>query len=211
MKKRNNKILFFIGFLLIIISLIFLLLYYLLGYYENKKLDKLAEIYIETNFNNDYSSIIKKKNKTKINYIGVLEIPEINFKRGFLNINDPLNTIKKNIQVLENSEFPDKENSVLIIASHSGRGKNAYFKDLDKLSLNNDIYIYYNNVKYIYKITDIYETNKNGNLTLNKSPKKQTLVLTTCSEVNKDKQLVITSELKDTNIKNIWVKLVFIV
>ncbi len=203
MKKRNNKILFFIGFLLIIISLIFLLLYYLLGYYENKKLDKLAEIYIETNFNNDYSSIIKKKNKTKINYIGVLEIPEINFKRGFLNINDPLNTIKKNIQVLENSEFPDKENSVLIIASHSGRGKNAYFKDLDKLSLNNDIYIYYNNVKYIYKITDIYETNKNGNLTLNKSPKKQTLVLTTCSEVNKDKQLVITSELKDTNIKNI--------
>lgn len=203
MKKRNNKILFFIGFLLIIISLIFLLLYYLLGYYENKKLDKLAEIYIETNFNNDYSSIIKKKNKTKINYIGVLEIPEINFKRGFLNINDPLNTIKKNIQVLENSEFPDKENSMLIIASHSGRGKNAYFKDLDKLSLNNDIYIYYNNVKYIYKITDIYETNKNGNLTLNKSPKKQTLVLTTCSEVNKDKQLVITSELKDTNIKNI--------
>ena len=203
MKKRNNKILFFIGFLLIIISLIFLLIYYLLGYYENKKLDKLAEIYIETNFNNDYSSIIKKKNKTKINYIGVLEIPEINFKRGFLNINDPLNTIKKNIQVLENSEFPDKENSVLIIASHSGRGKNAYFKDLDKLSLNNDIYIYYNNVKYIYKITDIYETNKNGNLTLNKSPKKQTLVLTTCSEVNKDKQLVITSELKDTNIKNI--------
>ena len=130
------------------------------------------------------------------NYIGVLEIPSINLRKGFTSINDKDNDLNKNIQVLKESDMPDVVGGNLIIAGHSGTGRIAFFKDLKKLSLKDSIYIYYQNKKYIYEIVDIYEIEKNGTMVLKKNKNKTMLTLITCSMSDNKKQIVITSYLK---------------
>ncbi len=126
-----------------------------------------------------------------------MEIPKINLKKGFLNINDKDNTVNKNIQVLNNSVMPDIENSILAIASHAGNGWNAFFKNLYKLELNDDIYVYYNNVRYSYKVIDIYNAEKNGTISISKSNKDTLLVLTTCNLTDRTKQRVVIAKMID--------------
>ena len=92
--------------------------------------------------------------------------------------------------------MPDKKNSIMYIAAHSGDGKIAYFNDLDKLKTNDEITIIYKNKKYIYSVKNIWEENKNGYIHINRENEKQ-LILTTCSKTKKNKQLVINSTLKE--------------
>ena len=58
------------------------------------------------------------------------------------------------------------------------------------------IYIYYKNIKYIYEITKNYEETKDGDIAISKH-RESTLVLTTCSQTDKNKQVVIISKLID--------------
>ncbi len=133
-----------------------------------------------------------KKNK-KRDYVALLEIPKINFKRGLYSIDDPRNILSKNIIFLDKSDMPDKKNSRVIILGHSGDVSNAYFKNLYKLKKGNIIKLDYKNKKYEYKITDIYEVIKSGRLALESNKDKKTLTLVTCK--GNDKQLVIISTL----------------
>ena len=71
-------------------------------------------------------------------YIGYLEIPKINFNRGFYSKNSEFNNVELNIQVLSNSSYPDTKNGNLIIAAHSGDAYNSYFTDLKYLSIDDD-------------------------------------------------------------------------
>ena len=50
-------------------------------------------------------------------------------------------------------------------------------------------------IEFIMKITNIEEQTKDGTIEINKTNTKR-LILTTCSKKDKNKQLVITSELK---------------
>ena len=96
--------------------------------------------------------------------------------------------------------MPDKENSIIFLAAHSGRGEIAFFDDLDKLIEKDIITLEYNNELYSYEVTDIWEENKNGYIHINKGKNKQ-LILTTCSK-KKDKQLIINCVLKNTSINH---------
>ena len=93
--------------------------------------------------------------------------------------------------------MPDEDNSRVIIVGHSGAPSNAYFKDLYKLRKNDLIYLYYNDVKYIYQVSEIYDIIKNGTLALEPNHNKKTLTLVTCK--GDTKQLVIISTLIKTN------------
>lgn len=128
--------------------------------------------------------------------IGKIIIKKIAINNNLYNINSKHNNIEENITILEDSIMPDKTNSIMYIAAHSGDGKIAYFNDLDKLKTNDEITIIYKNKKYIYSVKNIWEENKNGYIHINRENEKQ-LILTTCSKTKKNKQLVINSTLKE--------------
>lgn len=203
-KKEKNKSRFSkIGSFLIIGSLSIFAFYNIYNYSVNKSEEQMAEEVInkpveETPvINNEESTAIEEKKENKqetYNYIGVLEIPKINFKRGFLDIKDKNNHVNKNIQVLENSTMPDVDGGLMVIAGHSGSGRVSFFNKLDKLKVKDQIFIYYKNIKYVYEISKYYEENKDGDIAIDKSS-TSTLVLTTCSQTNKNKQIVINAKL----------------
>lgn len=157
-------------------------------------IDNTKEV-IDNNYN---SLLISNYHENKIDakkdqYVALLEIPKIKFKRGLYAIEDPKNVLSKNIIFLDKSDMPDKKNSRVIILGHSGDVSNAYFKNLYKLSKGNLIKMNYKERKYEYKITDIYEVIKSGRLALESNKDRKTLTLITCKGNNK--QLVIVSTL----------------
>ena len=138
----------------------------------------------------------EEKKTFNYNYIGVLEIPKINIKRGFLNIKDKGNNVNKNLQVIKGSDMPNVKNGNLIIAAHSGNSYISYFKNLYKLSNEDVAYVYFNNIKYTYKVVGKYDAEKNGKVTIHRDNKKNTLTLITCSQTDKTKQIVYILELE---------------
>lgn len=131
------------------------------------------------------------------NYIGVLEIPKINLKNGFYNLNSKYNNVNYNVTLINGSDFPDVENSNLILAAHSGDCPVCYFEKLYKLKLEDVAYVYYNNIKYSYKIVDIYEVDKDGTVAIYRDHSKKVLTLITCTRNSKTKQTVyILEEIK---------------
>lgn len=143
--------------------------------------------------------------KKKSSYIAIIEIPKIHLKRGLVDINHPDNTVDENIQVIFPSNMPDVINGNLILAGHSGTGKKAFFKDLNKLQINDFVNIYYKDKKYTYKLVHIYEERKDGDIKVKRNPNRTTLTLITCKPNSKDKQIVLILELteKTTLFSNI--------
>ena len=202
-KKEKNKSQFsIIGSLLIIGATSVFLFYNIYNFYINKKEEQKVDDFFNESIINDTPTTEESIEETQeeikqvesYNYIGVLEIPKINFKRGFLDINDRNNNVNKNIQILENSTMPDIDGGLLVIAGHSGSGRVAFFRNLDKLKKDDQIYIYYKNIKYIYEVINIYEETKDGDIAIPKIS-ESSLVLTTCSQKDKTKQVVVISKL----------------
>ena len=139
------------------------------------------------------TKIISNKKRDNNNY---LIIEKINFKQPFYNINNENNTIEKNIEILQESIMPDKDNSIVFIAAHSGEGKIAYFNHLIDLDINDELILYYKNNYYKYNIIEKYEEKKYGYIDVDKTIEDQ-LVLTTCHPYKKNKQLVINAIKKE--------------
>lgn len=144
------------------------------------------------------SNKIKEKTNEKLiiekiaknDYFAIIEIPKINLKKELYEIGDQRNNVDKNILVHKNSIFPKN----IILASHSGNRKYAYFKNLYKLKVNEPVKIYYNNQIYEYIVEEIEEQNKTGNLYL-KEDLNERLILITCSKNNKT-QVIYYCKLK---------------
>lgn len=145
----------------------------------------------EENETNDESSDNKNQN---YNYLGVLEIPKINLKNGFYDLNSRYNNVDYNVTVIKGSTLPDEVNNNLILAAHSGDCPVCYFEKLYKLQLGDMAYIYYNNVKYTYKIVDIYEVEKDGTVAIYRDYSKNVLTLITCTRNSNTKQTVYILE-----------------
>lgn len=140
--------------------------------------------------NND----IKISNVIDNDYLGYIDIPKINLKKNLFKINSKKNNIEYNVEVLKESIFPDKDNSIIFLAAHSGDGNNAYFNDLKLLNNGDIVIISYNNIVYKYTIIEKKEVIKNGYITGNRKSNNE-IVLTTCSD-SKGKQLIINGILK---------------
>lgn len=204
-RKISKSRFLIIGSFLLLIGLSIFTSYHLYNYVSHKNDDNKASEFIEEVKKEEEPVDITTEEDTpteevkveeNYNYIGVLEIPTINFKRGFFNIEDANNNVNKNIEVLTNSDMPDVTNGILAIAGHSGSGRTAYFKNLYKLNIDDEINIYYSNTKYIYKVNRNYEVDKNGIIDISRDKEQTTLVLTTCSS-KKDKQVVVIAYLVD--------------
>ena len=191
-RKRN------ISLLLIVLVISLFLSYHVYNYcilkFNNKKVDNyLVEYEIQDNYHKNNPQKIDYQEKSD-DYLGVLLIPKLNFKQGFYNIDDQRNNVNQNIEVLKESEMPDVKGSSLVIAGHKGESYLGYFNNLDKLAINDELEIIYQNKKYLYTIFDIYELARNGKISFQKNIYENYLVLTTCSKKD-NQQLVVVAKL----------------
>lgn len=127
-------------------------------------------------------------------YLAKLEIPKIGLSRGFYDKSSSLNRLSINIKMLNESSYPDEVNGNVILAAHSGNYYNSYFGNLWKLELGDEAYLYYNNVKYVYKITNIYTDAKDGDVIVKRNPNKSTLTLITCTKDDESTQTIYILE-----------------
>ena len=143
---------------------------------------------IENNTNTaNYANI--KNEQSNNETIGTLIIDKINLSNNIYNIKSSHNNVEENVTLLNDDE------NLIVLAAHSGPGYIAFFNDLDKLELNDNINLTYKGKDLEYKVTNIEEQTKDGTIEINKTNTKR-LILTTCSKKDKNKQLVITSELE---------------
>lgn len=149
------------------------------------------------NTNNNEEQPKSSPKKINYNYIAILEIPKINLKQGFLDINSKYNNVDYNITVIQSSTMPDVENGNLILASHSGNSYISYFKNLYKLEIGDQASIYYNNIKYTYNIVNIYNVEKNGRVAIYRNSYATCLTLITCTKNSDTEQTVYILELVD--------------
>lgn len=200
-KKENKSRLVLIGSLFIfLISSIYLGT----NLYKKDKVNNLNEEQLIEFFEDENESIIKNKEEDFENeklknieyekYIGVLEIENINFKRGFYIKESKNNRVDKNIEILKDSDYPNKENGNVIIAGHNGNSYVSFFRKLNRLEIGDKAKIYFENKTYTYKLKSAYEVDKTGEVQIKRNLSKKTLTLITCKS-NSDKQLVFVFEL----------------
>ncbi len=146
--------------------------------------------------NTVYLKDIDYKIKETKNYFCIIEIDKINLKREIYPIGNRNNNVNKNIYVLQDSSMPDSNSSNLIIAGHSGYANNAYFKNLYKLNVNDNINLYYKDKIYTYIVSEIEYQKKTGTLYL-KHEYNHMLTLITCTKNNKKTQTIYYAKLKN--------------
>lgn len=134
---------------------------------------------------------------TSYTYIGYLEIPKINLKKGFVNMNSKDNNVEKNIYIVPTSTYPDVENGNMIIAGHSGSGYKAFFNDLYQLTNGDEAYITYQKIRYHYQVVKIYQLPKTGKIAIYRDYNKTTLTLVTCTNHDDTTQTIYILELID--------------
>lgn len=196
-KEKRNK------FIIVITLVLFGVLLNVIDYYfdyskditEEKSVENFFEKVEPKNKNITNKKNLKENNKNLIEYIAVLEIPKMKLKKGLVDPDSYSNNVNMNIQILKPYAMPNIKGSNLILASHSGSSRVAFFDDLNLLTKDDNIFIYYNNVRYSYKVIKKYEKKKDGTLIVSKKPKDTILTLTTCSKNSRDKQLIVVSVL----------------
>ena len=145
---------------------------------------------------NDTQKVEEVKKQNKINYIAILKIPKIDLERGLVDPKSYLNDVKYNLEIVEGSSMPDIKNSNLIIASHSGTARISYFRNLNKLSINDEILLIYKSKTYKYKVSNKYEIEKTGTAKIIRNNNKTTITLITC-KYKTSKQIVVIADLQE--------------
>lgn len=141
----------------------------------------------------------KTEEKKVINYTSVLEIPSIDLKQGLVDSTKNFNSINYAVSIDKNSIYPNQKKN-FILYSHSGNSNIAFFNKLHKINLDDDIYVYYNGVKYIYKVIDIYNIEKNGKASVIVTDSEKYITLITCNQYEKGKQIVIIGKINNESI-----------
>lgn len=141
-----------------------------------------------------------KNNKPTINKIeqpiGNLKIDNININNPIYAINSKHNNIEENVTILRSEKNPLDKSSLIVLAAHSGEGKIAYFNNLNKLKIDDEIKLTYYDKDYTYIVTDIFTQNKNGHINIFKKEKSE-LILTTCDITDQTKQLIVKCIIKE--------------
>ena len=194
--KRKSKI---VSIIIGIILLVTVIIFNLYNYSSSKKEviieeNKIEEFFVEEIIEEPQMTEIKpvteSKQQNTTNYSMIVEIPNIGLKKGLCSIGQECNAVSKNIQILKESDMPNVTNGNLLLAGHNGNSKVSFFNKLDKLKVNDSIYIYYNGTKYEYKLSNYYDIKKTGKAIIHRDNDKTTLVLITCKKNTDDKQVV---------------------
>lgn len=217
--KINNSIILLLGIIIIFVG-VFLGSFEYMKSKKEKAFSKMNLLLydnenpkrIENDVPNQFPSIDNQDGSEELNgsengdsndqkkvydYTGVLEIPKLNLRRGFYNIDSKYNDVDYNITVIRGSTFPDQENNNLILAAHSGNCSICYFKTLYKLVIGDIAYLTYKSETHTYKIVNIYEVEKNGTVAIYRNYNTKVLTLITCTKNNDYTQTVYILEIQD--------------
>ncbi len=207
MKNLSTKAIVTIGVLIILAGILLLSSNYLAGkkeaVYEEISISLLSEKDGQTEDNTpqniEKEEVPEEPNPTYNtgDYLGILEIPKINLNRGFYDKNNEYNNISHNVTLLEPSNYPDEKKGNVILVAHSGSSYIGFFKHLYQLIEGDIAYITYKNHKYEYKIVNIYNENKDGDVTIYRNKNKQTLTLVTCTKDSDTLQTIYIFELQN--------------
>lgn len=184
----------------VVISILFFILGSFINFYsvtDSKNQDKKENEHVEVFFDKEENEkkLMNKETDPVYEYTSILEIPKISLKKGMVDKNSVYNNVDTNITILKESSMPNEDNHTFILAAHSGNANVSYFKNLNKILVNDIIYVYYKNIKYTYKVNNIYEQEK-GLLTIkNNSSENNLIVLTTCKPITDDKQYTVVAHL----------------
>lgn len=202
-KTKRNNILIVIGILLIFLSASYLIFNYCnnqrLKETEDNKIEEFFEIEEEEQEEIEEPIEQTKEEVKEINYdyIAVLEIPKINLKRGLVSTDSKYNNVNYNIKIVDGSLMPYVRNGNLILAGHNGSAYISFFKNLYKLDIGDSVYVYFDSIKYEYKIADIYDVDKTGTVNISRDKNRTTITLITCKKYSKDKQTVFIGYLSN--------------
>lgn len=161
--------------------------------------EPLEEIVVETPTTEIVTTTTKVTVDSRDNYIGYLEVPDVNIKRGFVSLDSKYNSVGYNVMLIEGSTMPDVKNGNLILAAHRGNSSVSFFNDLYKLDRRDKAIVTYNGKKYTYELVTSYEESKDGVLTIKRNADASTLTLITCTRKNKKTQTVFIFELVSVN------------
>ena len=163
-------------------------------YYENEEYIVDVPVVEEETPQEEQSEEKKEEKKVEVNYIAVIKIPKIGLEKGLASKDSYYNNVNRNIQILTESDMPDKEKGNVILAGHSGNSSVSYFRKLNKLQNNDEVIISYKGKDYVYRMVNSYEIEKNGYAHILRNAEKTTLTLITCKH-NTNKQLIVICEL----------------
>lgn len=184
----------------------------ILGFYliYNKSIEKRAsdsvDDYInDTSIVNEISneeSIEEEKeeesnNKRSINYTAILEIPSIDLKQGVVDSTKNFSSINYAISVDKNSNYPNELGNFILYA-HSGNSYISYFRKLNRVNINDDIYVYYQGTKYHYIIKNKYDIEKTGKAKVISRKDDKYITLITCNQDKKGYQIVVEGKMIDS-------------
>ena len=180
MSKLSNRTVVIIGFSIMILGFALITSDYFKGKkdqaYERVSIslyqEKDGQIIDNTPKEVASADIAVSDNIKKGNYIGVLRIDKINLEQGFYDKSNENNNVDKNVTLLGPSNYTDEKNGNTILVAHSGSSYLGYFKHLWKLQKGDVATIYYKNKTYLYKIVDIYNDTKDGDVTIYRNTKK---------------------------------------
>lgn len=128
-------------------------------------------------------------------YLAVIEIPSISLKTGIVMSNSNYTTMNRNVSIYPSSDMPDVKNGNFILFAHNGTSRVSYFRNIYKLKNGNDIYIYYNNQQYTYRVIRQYDVAMTDSTPLNKMKDNTIITLITCKSGNNKYRTIIVGEL----------------
>lgn len=195
-ENRHNDLIKCIGLFLLVCGAFMFIYNQTMKTRSNEENNLKIEEFLENETNEeivveeDIKEETNTSNVSSYDYIAVLEIPSINLKRGLVDPSSKYNNVNYNIQIINKSTMPDVVNGNLVLAGHNGASYVSFFRNLDKLNINDKIYIYYGGYKYEYSLSKIYDTPKDGNVEVHRDNSKTTITLITCKKNTKDTQVV---------------------
>ena len=166
--------------------------------FNEKNLKYFEEVDIAETIEEVVDETVPEETTTPVinyNYIGYLDIPKINLKRGFVSLNSKYNSISYNVMLIKGSSMPDVKNGNLILAAHRGNSSVSFFDKLYKLNLGDEANVTYNDKVYTYKLVNTYQEAKDGTIAIYRDENKTTLTLITCTRGDKKTQTVFIFEL----------------
>lgn len=195
-----------IGLILVIIGIT------ILGFYtmyiktlENKAKDNVNDYIKETSIikEDEEQEIeepiveVKNEKKNKINYTAIIEIPTISLKSGIVNSTKNFYSINYAISADKSGSYPNEYGNFILYA-HSGNSSIAYFKNLIRVNIDDDVYVYFNGIKYHYVILDKYDIEKTGKAVFKRPINDNYITLITCNQNRNGYQIVLTGKLIDS-------------
>ncbi|MDO5568769.1 MAG: sortase [bacterium] len=192
----NKKIMLIIGLTFIISGFII----YAVNCYFNYRVQKEDENFVEQFMEQEFAD---EKEETEIEeeivedytgYLAVLEIPKIDLKTGVVMSSKDYSTMNRNVSIYPTSDMPNYKYGNTILFAHNGTSKVSYFRNIDRLEKDDVIFIYYDEIKYSYKVIDKYYVKENSKEPLMRKDDKSIITLITCKKGNNRYRLIIVGE-----------------